>query len=511
MIGWERRVLLRYYLEQGMKKTELAERFGISRQTVHRWIREGELDRDLNVETVQYGPRPSVPTKLDPYKGIILSRLGEYPELTAVRLFAEIKAAGYCGGYTQVKAYVRMVRPRPPEEPVVRFGWPGHQGQVDFADFRLPWGKRYALLVVLGYSRQLWLRYFPRKTMAHVFEGLEAAFASFGGVPSELLFDQMKAVITQDERDAGGRVTENAEFLRFAHHWDFRVRACRPYRAKTKGKVERPVSYVRSSFFYGRTFTSDSDLNAQAQHWLDTVVNVRIHGTLKERPLDRLERELATRSASVPLLCPGAHGEEEANADAGAPYRCSASAARELRPGGRRCPVKAAVRSRRDRIRTQLADLKMPGALESLDEVLTGVDGGGVTASEAIEQLLGAQITLRNNRRLQAAMRSSRLPAIKTLADFDFSFQPSIKREQVVSLHELGFLERKENVIFLGPPGVGKTHSRDKPRHRGRTERPQGLLRHARRSHHLARGGQSRGQVRPSPQDSDLSLTPRRR
>jgi hypothetical protein len=87
--------------------------------------------------------------------------------------------------------------------------------------------------------------------------------------------------------------------------------------------------------------------------------------------------------------------------------------------------VKAAARSRRDRIRTQLADLKMPGALESLDDVLTGVDGGGVTASEAIEQLLGAQITLRNNRRLQAAIRSNRLPAIKTLADFDFTFQPS--------------------------------------------------------------------------------------
>jgi len=105
-----------------------------------------------------------------------------------------------------------------------------------------------------------------------------------------------------------------------------------------------------------------------------------------------------------------------------------------------------------------LADLKMPGALEALDQVLAGVDGGGVTASEAIEQLLGAQISLRNNRRLQAAMRSSRLPVVKTLEDFDFSFQPSIKREQIGSLHELGFLERKENVIFLGPPGVGKTH-----------------------------------------------------
>ena len=100
----------------------------------------------------------------------------------------------------------------------------------------------------------------------------------------------------------------------------------------------------------------------------------------------------------------------------------------------------------------------MPGALEAVDDVLTRVDGGGVTASEAIEQLLGAQIMLRNNRRLQAAMRSSRLPAIKTLDDFDFSFQPSIKREQIDSLHELGFLERNENVIFLGPPGVGKTH-----------------------------------------------------
>jgi DNA replication protein DnaC len=120
--------------------------------------------------------------------------------------------------------------------------------------------------------------------------------------------------------------------------------------------------------------------------------------------------------------------------------------------------MKTTSRSRRDRIRAQLADLKMPGALEALDSVLTTVDSGSVTAAEAIEDLLGAQITLRNNRRLQAAMRSSRLPVVKTLDDFDFSFQPSIKREQIDSLHELGFLERKENVIFLGPPGVGKTH-----------------------------------------------------
>jgi DNA replication protein DnaC len=120
--------------------------------------------------------------------------------------------------------------------------------------------------------------------------------------------------------------------------------------------------------------------------------------------------------------------------------------------------MKVAARSRRDQIRAMLADLKLPGSLEAVDGLLSEADGGNLTAAEAIERLLGAQITLRNNRRLQTAMRASRLPAVKTLTEFDFSFQPSIKREQIESLHELGFVERRENVVLLGPPGVGKTH-----------------------------------------------------
>lgn len=114
--------------------------------------------------------------------------------------------------------------------------------------------------------------------------------------------------------------------------------------------------------------------------------------------------------------------------------------------------------SQRDAIRSMLADLKMPGSLEAVDGILGEIDGGKLAATEAINRLLSAQIQLRNNRRLQAAMRSSRLPAVKTLETFDFSFQPSIKREQIESLHELGFIDRKENVVLLGPPGVGKTH-----------------------------------------------------
>ena len=120
--------------------------------------------------------------------------------------------------------------------------------------------------------------------------------------------------------------------------------------------------------------------------------------------------------------------------------------------------MSAAVRSQRDAIRSMLADLKMPGSLEAVDGILGDIDGGRLAATDAINRLLSAQITLRNNRRLQAAMRSSRLPAVKTLESFEFSFQPSIKREQIESLHELGFIDRKENVVLLGPPGVGKTH-----------------------------------------------------
>src|SRR5690606_25867995 len=116
-----------------------------------------------------------------------------------------------------------------------------------------------------------------------------------------------------------------------------------------------------------------------------------------------------------------------------------------------------AAASRRDHIRVMLADLRMPGALEAVAEILVGADGGAFTAAEAIERLRPAQISLRNTRRLQPAMRSSRLPAIKTLEQFDFAFQPSIRREQIESLHELGFIKRRENVILLGPPGVRKT------------------------------------------------------
>jgi len=292
MFGRETRMLLKHYLERGTSKSALARRFGVSRDTIHRWIRSGDLERDPDGEPDRYGPRPAVTTKLDAYKDIIETRLVAYPELSAVRLLEEIRAAGYGGGYSQLKAFVRQVRPRVEPAAVMRFETPaGRQAQVDFAHFRFPWGVRYALLVVLGYSRLLWCRFYARQDMVTLMDGLEDAFGYFGGVPHELLFDQMKTVITRDLRLEGGALIRNLEFLRFAGHWGFTPRACRPYRAQTKGKVERPVRYLRSNFVYGRTFTHDADLDQQRLSWLERVANARIHATTQARPRDRFDQD----------------------------------------------------------------------------------------------------------------------------------------------------------------------------------------------------------------------------
>ena len=219
----EKRVLLRHYLEHGVAKAELA---------------SGQVDRDLDEEPVRYRPRPPVPTKLDPYRGIITARLETFPALTAQRLFDEVRAAGYPGGYTQVKAYVRQVRPRPPVAPVVRFETPpGYQGQVDFGTFALPWGRRHALLIVLGYSRLLWLQFFPRQTMAVLIRGLEAAFTSFGGVPQELLFDQMRSVVTADGRPDAGRARDECRVLALCVGGHVKVKKCG--RGRTCGRTRR--------------------------------------------------------------------------------------------------------------------------------------------------------------------------------------------------------------------------------------------------------------------------------
>lgn len=279
-------VLLTHFLESGLSKTAIADQLGISRRLVYHLIDTGQLDREMG-EASRARATTHV-AKLAAVTPLIEARLATYPALSAVRLFAECRAAGYTGGYSQLTAVVRRLRPTTPPAAVVRFETaPGEQAQFDFATVKLPWGVRYALVMVLGFSRLLHVEFVLRQTAVTVMLGMERAFAAFGGVPQHVLFDQLKSVIVDDQRPDGGRLLANPEFLRFAAHWGFQVRACRPYRAQTKGKVERPIHYLRHNFLYGRTFLGDGDLEDQCTRWLRDVANVRVHGTLHERPVDR--------------------------------------------------------------------------------------------------------------------------------------------------------------------------------------------------------------------------------
>jgi len=289
--------------EAGGDRAEAARRVGVGRTTMYRWIKAGLLDQPIETIQARYSARPPTPTKLEQYTALIEARLAEFPRVSGTRLLAECRAAGYTGGVTQLRAFVQRLRPAP-EAPVVRFETePGQQAQIDWAHCRLPWGVRYALVVGLGYSRLLWMQFYPRQDLATLLLGLDACFTAWGGTVKDLLFDQMRAVLTRDDRLTGGGLVHNLELLRFARHWGRRVRVCRPYRAQTKGKVERPIRYLRDSFLYGRTVLSDADLNAQVLDWLATVANAREHATTHWIPAEQfagVERPLLLPMPSRP-------------------------------------------------------------------------------------------------------------------------------------------------------------------------------------------------------------------
>jgi hypothetical protein len=175
---------------------------------------------------------------------------------------------------------------------------PGEQAQCDWAEvgrYPQPDGtsiRVYAFVMVLGYSRYLYVEFTRSMTLATLIRCHQNAFAFFGGWPRRILYDNMRQVVVGPERI-------NARFLDFTRHHGFEVKRCRPYRPRTKGKVERSVSYLRDSFLNGRTFAGLDDLNAQGRHWLGSVANVRMHGTTKARPCERLLEETLTPCAGL--------------------------------------------------------------------------------------------------------------------------------------------------------------------------------------------------------------------
>lgn len=265
---------------QGVSVTAIARRTGRDPKTVRKYIERG-------IEAPVYGPRSvGRPSKLAAYLDYLRERVTAFPDLSAARLTREIRELGYAGAYTAVKRYLAAIRPENGPKPYeVRFETPpGVQAQVDFARFVVdfaddPGTSRIVWLfsLVLGHSRFIFARYVMHQDLQTLLRCHVQAFAALGGVPIEILYDRMKTAVTGE--DDLGHIVYNRSLLALAQHYRFQPRACRPYRAKTKGKVERPFSYIRQDFFLGRCFRDLDDLNAQLTGWLDTVANVRIHGT----------------------------------------------------------------------------------------------------------------------------------------------------------------------------------------------------------------------------------------
>lgn len=262
---------------QKLTVSAIARQVGIDRKTVRKYVERG-------LEPPAYGPRKPRPRRLQPFEAYLRERVAAYPALTATRLFREICERGYDGGYTAVSDFVRDVRPAPNPPFEVRFETPpGEQAQVDFAQFQVvftdePCAARIVWLfsLVLGYSRLIWARFVADQDLQTVLRCHMAAFAALGGVPREVLYDRMKTAVIGE---AEGHIVYNRALIDFARHHGFHSKACRPYRAKTKGKVERPFRYIREDFFLARAFRNLDDLNGQLAHWLATVANPRVHAT----------------------------------------------------------------------------------------------------------------------------------------------------------------------------------------------------------------------------------------
>jgi transposase len=265
---------------QGLSITAIARRTGRDPKTVRKYIEQG-------IEAPTYGPRSvGRPSKLTPYLDFLSERVAAFPELSAARLTREIRELGYTGAYTAVKRYLAAIRPEGQPKPYeVRFETPpGVQAQVDFARFVVefaddPGSSRIVWLfsLVLGHSRFLFARYVLHQDLQTLLRCHMQAFDALGGVPIEILYDRMKTAVTGE--DGLGHIIYNRSLLALASHYRFQPRACRPYRAKTKGKVERPFSYIRQDFFLARRFRNLEDMNVQLIDWLDTVANARLHGT----------------------------------------------------------------------------------------------------------------------------------------------------------------------------------------------------------------------------------------
>jgi transposase len=289
MLNLDQHMDIKLLHRQGHSIRAIARMAGHSRNTVR---------KVLTAKTPPVFQTPKRSSKLDPFKGYLKKRVDEC-NLSGVRLLDEIRAMGYQGGHTVLKTYLRTLRPRTHGKLTVRFETPpGEQAQCDWGycgRYRDASGQLhsiYAFVWVLGFSRFMYVCFTTRMHLKTLVRCHQQAFDYCGGWTRSILYDNMKQV----RLDAK---TWNPHFMDFADHYGLVAKTHRPYRPRTKGKVERMVRYVKDNFLNGRGFADLEDLNAQALVWLDQTANRRVHQTTRQRPCDLLPREKLTGCGTI--------------------------------------------------------------------------------------------------------------------------------------------------------------------------------------------------------------------
>jgi transposase len=278
---------------RGESQYGIARALGIDRKTVRRILRDAEQRRQEGDDALirELGrsrtPRASI---LDPHREFIATRIKQHPDLRATRLLEDLKERGFTGEYTVVREYLKRVRPKPKKDVAIRVETPpGKQAQADWSPYVLADGSQAnAWSSVLAFSRYQYLAFRTDQTQPTIFRCLRATIEAFGGVPEEFVFDSMPGVVDRWELN---QPILNLRMLDFAAYYGFVLHIAPRADGAYKGKVERPFRFADDNLFNGRTFHSVDALNAFVSAvWLEKA-NARTHGTLRERPVDRLVLE----------------------------------------------------------------------------------------------------------------------------------------------------------------------------------------------------------------------------
>jgi transposase len=261
--------ILRYYHVEKWRVGSISRQLGVHHTTIKRVLAQTGIPKP------ELLPQPSM---IDPFLPFILQTLEKYPTLTASRLYHMVVERGYSGGPDHFRHLIALYRPKHAAEAYLRLRTlPGEQAQVDWGHFGyiiIGKAKRplMAFVMVLSFSRKIFLRFYLNQRMENFLRGHETAFTYFSGVPKVCLYDNLKSAVLERLGDA---IRFHPTLLDFSAHYRFEPRPVAVARGNEKGRVERAIRYVRDNFFAGRQWKDIDDLNVQATTWCDGIASNR--------------------------------------------------------------------------------------------------------------------------------------------------------------------------------------------------------------------------------------------